>query len=194
MVHFPGIVWTQAGNHGNPTVSRRSIPKRTVCVFLFFKVFLLMVLRKPTRSRSTPPTSSERTFGTTDRKPNVGRGDHRSDITTEPGNNGTEGQTESNGIIGATTTIDNRDGKTHRNETIAISVPLPSPLRRCPPPLAPRGKASVTSDADVLAAINVESYPDGQAVSHEAVFGNSLTYDATGTSVVSASVFMQVRG
>ncbi|CAN0213748.1 unnamed protein product, partial [Ectocarpus sp. 6 AP-2014] len=52
-------------------------------------------------------------------------------------------------------------------------------------------EASVTSDADVLAAINVETYPDGQAVSLGAVFGNSWTYDATGSSVVSAGVFMQ---
>ncbi|CBN79522.1 similar to Patched domain-containing protein 3 [Ectocarpus siliculosus] len=52
-------------------------------------------------------------------------------------------------------------------------------------------EAAATSDADVLAAINMDTYPDGQAVSLEAVFGNSLTYDATGSSVVSAGVFMQ---
>eukprot|EP00904_Undaria_pinnatifida_P008203 jgi/Undpi1/4512/HiC_scaffold_18.g07866.m1 len=40
---------------------------------------------------------------------------------------------------------------------------------------------SVSSDADVLAAVNEVFYPDGQVVSLEAVFGNSVTCDADGT-------------
>ncbi|CAM9765761.1 unnamed protein product, partial [Scytosiphon promiscuus] len=50
---------------------------------------------------------------------------------------------------------------------------------------------SVTGDADVLAAINVDDYPDGQAVSLEAVFGNSVVYNDAASSVISAKVFMQ---
>jgi len=56
----------------------------------------------------------------------------------------------------------------------------------------PVRKASVTNDADVLAAVDVSHYPDGQAVSLESVFGNSLNYDDAGR-VVSASIFMQVN-
>lgn len=49
----------------------------------------------------------------------------------------------------------------------------------------------MTNDADVLDAINVSKYPDGQEVSLEAVFGNSMTFD--GFRVVSsAKAFMQV--
>lgn len=53
-------------------------------------------------------------------------------------------------------------------------------------------QASVTTDADVLSAINVEVYPDGQEVSLEAVFGNSITYDASG-AVSGARAMTQVR-
>lgn len=41
-------------------------------------------------------------------------------------------------------------------------------------------ESSVSSDADVLAAVNVDRYPDGSAVVLKAVFGNSLTYDDSG--------------
>lgn len=54
-------------------------------------------------------------------------------------------------------------------------------------------KASVTSDADVLAAVNVPNYPDGQTVLLQAIFGNSLVHDYTTGGVVSANIFMQVR-
>lgn len=53
-------------------------------------------------------------------------------------------------------------------------------------------KASVSTDADVLSAVDVTHYPDGQAVSLEAIFGNSLKYDEATGRVVSASIFMQV--
>ncbi len=43
----------------------------------------------------------------------------------------------------------------------------------------------------MLAAVDVSSYPDGQAVSLESVFGNSVNYDDAGR-VFSASIFMQV--
>ena len=52
-------------------------------------------------------------------------------------------------------------------------------------------QGSVTSDADVLEAINVDTYPDGTSVSLEAVFGNTLEYDSEG-SVISASAMTQV--
>lgn len=53
-------------------------------------------------------------------------------------------------------------------------------------------KASVTSDADVLAAISVSNFLDGQAVLLQAVFGNSLTYDDATGGAVSARICMQV--
>lgn len=53
-------------------------------------------------------------------------------------------------------------------------------------------KNSAMTDADVVAAVDVSQYPDGQPVLLESVFGNSLTYDDTTGSVVSANVFMQV--
>ena len=59
-------------------------------------------------------------------------------------------------------------------------------------PPSPIGKNSVTTDADVLAAVDVQVYPDGQAVLLESVFGNSLTYDSSTGRVISAQVFMQV--
>ena len=50
---------------------------------------------------------------------------------------------------------------------------------------------SVSIDADVLAAVNEVFYPDGQVVSLEAVFGNSVTYDADG-GVSGAKAMLQV--
>eukprot|EP00752_Nemacystus_decipiens_P004731 g4312.t1 len=41
-------------------------------------------------------------------------------------------------------------------------------------------EASVTNDADVLTAVNVEVFPDGEDVNHQALFGNSLVYDDAG--------------
>lgn len=55
-----------------------------------------------------------------------------------------------------------------------------------------RGQASVTSDADVLEAINVDTYPDGTTVSLEAVFGNTLEFNSTTGDVTSAGAMMQV--
>ena len=43
----------------------------------------------------------------------------------------------------------------------------------------------------MIAAVNVESFPDGQAVILEAIFGNSLTYDDSG-DVSGAKAFIQV--
>lgn len=48
------------------------------------------------------------------------------------------------------------------------------------------------SDADVLEAINVDTYPDGMAVSLEAVFGNTVKYNSTTGDVTSARAMMQV--
>eukprot|EP00903_Cladosiphon_okamuranus_P010290 g9741.t1 len=52
-------------------------------------------------------------------------------------------------------------------------------------------ESSVTTDADVLAAVGVPAYPDGQTVLLESVFGNSLAYNSATGSVASAQVFMQ---
>ncbi|CAM9260832.1 unnamed protein product [Ectocarpus sp. 13 AM-2016] len=41
-------------------------------------------------------------------------------------------------------------------------------------------EASVTSDADILAAVNVTTFPDGSAVNQQALFGNGITYDDDG--------------
>ncbi|CAM9359742.1 unnamed protein product, partial [Ectocarpus fasciculatus] len=41
-------------------------------------------------------------------------------------------------------------------------------------------EASVSSDADVLAAVNVTTFPDGSAVNQQALFGNGITYDDDG--------------
>lgn len=49
----------------------------------------------------------------------------------------------------------------------------------------------MTSDADVLAAVNVPRFPDGGAVSLEAIFGNSVTFDDE-MAVISARVMTQV--
>lgn len=52
-------------------------------------------------------------------------------------------------------------------------------------------QASVFSDTDVLAAINADRFPDGQEVTLEPVFGNSVTFDEEG-NVVGAGAMMQV--
>ena len=49
----------------------------------------------------------------------------------------------------------------------------------------------MTSDVDLLADINVDSYPDGATVNLEAVFGNTIEYDSSG-SVTGAEAMMQV--
>ena len=49
----------------------------------------------------------------------------------------------------------------------------------------------MTSDADVLEAINVDTFPDGATVSLEAVFGNTVEYDSAG-DVTSARAMTQV--
>ena len=49
------------------------------------------------------------------------------------------------------------------------------------------------TDADVLAAIDVNVFPDGQAVAREAIFGNSASFDDNG-ALSGAEAFMQVCG
>lgn len=51
-------------------------------------------------------------------------------------------------------------------------------------------EASVTNDAELLESINIDVFPDGQAVSFEAVFGNSATFDDSG-AIVSAVAMTQ---
>ncbi|CAM9122089.1 unnamed protein product, partial [Laminaria digitata] len=51
-------------------------------------------------------------------------------------------------------------------------------------------EALVSNDSDVLAAINAERFPDGQEVTLEAIFGNSLTFDEDG-NVSGARAMMQ---
>ncbi|CAM9899558.1 unnamed protein product, partial [Ectocarpus sp. 12 AP-2014] len=41
-------------------------------------------------------------------------------------------------------------------------------------------EASVTSDADILTAVNVTTFPDGSAVNQQALFGNGITHDEDG--------------
>ncbi|CBJ26527.1 conserved unknown protein [Ectocarpus siliculosus] len=41
-------------------------------------------------------------------------------------------------------------------------------------------EASVSNDADVLAAVNATTFPDGSAVNQQALFGNGITYDDDG--------------
>lgn len=53
-------------------------------------------------------------------------------------------------------------------------------------------QAAVTNDADLLEAINVDVFPDGQKVSYEPVFGNSATFDDSG-AIVSAVAMSQVN-
>lgn len=49
----------------------------------------------------------------------------------------------------------------------------------------------MSNDSDVLAAINAERFPDGQEVTLEAIFGNSLNFDEDG-NVSGARAMMQV--
>ncbi len=51
----------------------------------------------------------------------------------------------------------------------------------------------MTTDADVLAAVNVAAFPDGQAVNQQAVFGNSIEFD-DGGSIVGARAMFQGYG
>ena len=51
----------------------------------------------------------------------------------------------------------------------------------------------VETDADVLASIDVDVFPDGQAVSIEAIFGNSVMFDDTG-ALSGVEAFIQVEG
>ena len=44
----------------------------------------------------------------------------------------------------------------------------------------------------MLAAVNAERFPDGQEVTLEAIFGNSITFDKFG-NVTGARAMMQVR-
>ena len=48
----------------------------------------------------------------------------------------------------------------------------------------------MSSDADVLSAVNVPRFPDGGVVSLAAIFGNSITFDDG--MVASARVMTQV--
>ena len=50
-------------------------------------------------------------------------------------------------------------------------------------------KASVTDDADVLAAVNVAAFPDGQAVNQQALFGNTIEYDDDGNIAAARAMF-----
>lgn len=51
----------------------------------------------------------------------------------------------------------------------------------------------MTTDADVLEAINVESFPGGQTVIPQALFGNTIEFDDSG-NIVSARVMIQAQG
>ncbi|CAM9170392.1 unnamed protein product, partial [Ectocarpus sp. 8 AP-2014] len=51
-------------------------------------------------------------------------------------------------------------------------------------------EASVTSDADILATVNATTFPDGQTVNQQALFGNGITYDDDG-NISGASVVIQ---
>ena len=59
-------------------------------------------------------------------------------------------------------------------------------------PLPLPKQVSVETDVDVLAAVNVDTYPDGAAVSLESDFGNSVIYDAYG-NVSGARAMIHVR-
>lgn len=50
----------------------------------------------------------------------------------------------------------------------------------------------MTTNADVLDAINVETFPDGETVNQQAIFGNTIEYDESG-SIVFARALIQVR-
>lgn len=47
----------------------------------------------------------------------------------------------------------------------------------------------MTTDADVLAAINVEAFPDGLPVNQQALFGNTIEYDGSGDIVFARALF-----
>lgn len=49
----------------------------------------------------------------------------------------------------------------------------------------------MSDDTDLLNAINVDEFPDGQAVSFELIFGKSLTYEDG--RIVAAEAMSQVR-
>ncbi|CAN0008284.1 unnamed protein product [Ectocarpus sp. 12 AP-2014] len=51
-------------------------------------------------------------------------------------------------------------------------------------------EASVASDADILAAVNVATFPDGSTVNQQALFGNGITYDDDG-NISGASATIQ---
>lgn len=53
-------------------------------------------------------------------------------------------------------------------------------------------QATVSNDADVLEAVNVAQFPDGQPVGLAAIFGNSVTYNESG-AVSGARAMVQVR-
>ncbi|CAN0471023.1 unnamed protein product, partial [Ectocarpus sp. 8 AP-2014] len=52
-------------------------------------------------------------------------------------------------------------------------------------------EASVTSDEDILAAVNVTTFPDGSVVNEQALFGNGITYDDDG-NISGARAVIQV--
>lgn len=47
------------------------------------------------------------------------------------------------------------------------------------------------TDADVLEAIKVEAFPDGQTVNQQALFGNTVEFDASG-NIIGARAMFQV--
>ena len=48
------------------------------------------------------------------------------------------------------------------------------------------------NDADVLEAVNVDHFPDGQPVALAAIFGSSITYDESSGAVSGARAMVQV--
>ncbi|CAN0063583.1 unnamed protein product, partial [Choristocarpus tenellus] len=57
---------------------------------------------------------------------------------------------------------------------------------------SPYVQETVSSDADILTAVNVEAFPDGRAVSLEATFGNSLVFDETTGDLISSEAMIQI--
>ena len=51
---------------------------------------------------------------------------------------------------------------------------------------------AVLNDADVLEAVNVDHFPDGQPVALAAIFGSSVTYDESSGAVSGARAMVQV--
>eukprot|EP00752_Nemacystus_decipiens_P008590 g7670.t1 len=49
--------------------------------------------------------------------------------------------------------------------------------------------ATVATDADILEAINVEAFPDGVPVNQQAIFGNTIEYDDSGSIVFARALF-----